>query len=173
MDNQRVFRMSFVSVIAAVVVHLSFASISLARGVQPSTDPIVGTWKLNPALTQRSPGMPIPPPPQRSETYRQDDNGVIELAVMTTNPDGTATTSKLTFSARGGVVTQQGAASGQMLIETRIAPGDWLVTYLANGVQFLTMRKTVSSDGKTMRQVVTGVTSQGTSFEGQLVFERQ
>ena len=159
---------SFTGVVATVL-----GLFSTLQGWQTSTDPIVGTWKLNPALTQRSPGMPIPPPPQRTETYRQDDNGVIELTVTTTNSNGTATISTLTFSARGGIVTQQAAASGQMLIETRIAPGDWLVTYLANGVQFLTMRKTVSSDGKTMRQVVTGVTPQGASFEGQLVFERQ
>ena len=117
--------------------------------------------------------MPIPPPPQRTETYRLDDNGVIELVVTTTSPNGSVTTSTLTFSARGGVVTQQGAPSGQLLIETRIAPGDWLVTYLASGVQFLTMRKTVSADGKTMRQVVTGIGAQGAPFEGILVFERQ
>ena len=71
------------------------------------------------------------------------------------------------------MVTNAVAAAGQMLIETRVGPGDWLVTYLANGVQFLTMRKTVSSDGKSMRQIVTGVTPQGASFEGLLVFDRQ
>ena len=155
------------------LVYLLVTSSSPSLGAQSGRDPIVGVWKLNPALTQRSPGMPIPPPSQRTESYRQDENGVIELTVTTQNPAGTVTTSTLTFNARGGVVSEQRAASGQMLIETRIAPGDWLVTYLANGVQFLTMRKTISADGKTMRQVVTGVTPQGAPFEGQLVFERQ
>jgi hypothetical protein len=117
--------------------------------------------------------MPIPPPSERTETYRQTDSGQIELTVLTPSPNGSTTSSLLVFSARGGVVSQKGAAAGQMLIETRVAPGDWLVTYLANGVQFLTMRKTVSSDGRSMRQIVTGVTPQGASFEGLVVFNRQ
>lgn len=158
---------------AALVVCLSFPWVGRAQVGEASTDPIVGTWKLNPALTKTSPGMPIPPPSQRTETYRQNDTGLIELTVTTPSPNGSGTSSQLAFSARGGVVTQTGAPSGQMLIETRFGPGDWLVTYLANGVQFLTMRKTVSADGKAMRQVVTGFTPQGTSFEGVLVFERQ
>lgn len=119
-------------------------------------------WKLNPTLTKTSSGMPIPPPSERTETYRQDDTGQIELTVTTPSPNASTTSSQLRFSARGRVVTQSGAPGGQMLIETRVAPGDWLVTYLANGVQFLTMRKTVSSDGKSMRQVVAGVGPQGT-----------
>jgi hypothetical protein len=60
-----------------------------------------------------------------------------------------------------------------MLIETRVTPGEWRVTYLANGVQFLTMQKIVSPDGKSMRQVASGLTAQGASFEGVLVFDRQ
>jgi hypothetical protein len=87
----------------------------LAQVGQPSAEPIVGTWRLNPALTKTSPGMPIPPPSQRTETYRQDGNGVIELTVTTSSPNGSATTSTLVFSARGGVVTQQGAAPGPLI----------------------------------------------------------
>jgi hypothetical protein len=117
--------------------------------------------------------MPIPPPSERTETYRQDDPDQIELTVTSPSPNGSTMSRQLAFSARGGVVTQQGTPAGQMLIETRLGPGDWLVTYLANGVQFLTMKKTVSSDGKSMRQVVTGVSPQGTPFEGVLVFDRQ
>jgi hypothetical protein len=117
--------------------------------------------------------MPFPPPQQRTEVYRQTDSGQIALTVTTSNSNGSATTSNLTFSARGGMVTQENAPSGQQLVETRVAPGEWRVTYLANGVQFLTMQKLVSPDGKTLRQTMTGVTPQGKSFEGVLVFERQ
>ena len=144
-----------------------------AQNVTPAVDPIVGTWKLNPTLTTVSPGMPFPAPSQRTEVYRQMDSGQIELTVTTPNPNGSATTARLVFSARGGVVTQEGASGGQMLIETRVKPGEWRVTYLANGVQFLTMQKVVGADGMSMRQVVTGVSPQGAAFEGVLVFERQ
>jgi hypothetical protein len=159
------------AMVAAVLLVLTTFS-SWAQ-TSPPADPIIGTWKLNPALTKTSPGMPIPPPSERTETYRLDAAGQIELTVATPSRNGSTTSSQLVFSARGGVVTRKGAAAGQMLIETRVGPGDWLVTYLANGVQFLTMRKTVSSDGKSMRQIVTGVTPQGASFEGLLVFDRQ
>ncbi len=136
-------------------------------------DPIIGAWKLNPAATKVSPGMPFPPPSQRTEVYRHTDSGQIALAVTTPGQSGSATTSNLAFSARGGLVIQDNAPPGQMLIETRVAPGEWRVTYLANGVQFLTMHKLVSPDGKTMTQTVTGETPQGARFEGVLVFDRQ
>jgi hypothetical protein len=58
-----------------------------------------------------------------------------------------------------------------MLIETRIGPGEWRVTDLADGVQFRTMHKIVSPDGQSMRQTVTGETPQGMRFEGVLVCE--
>ena len=150
-----------------------FAGPVWVQSAQEQPDPIIGTWKLNPAETRVSPGTPFPPPAQRTEVYRQTDSGRIALAVTTPNSNGPATTSTLTFSARGGTVTQENAPPGQQLVETRVAPGKWRVTYLANGVQFLTMQKVVSPDGKTMRQTITGITPQGKSFEGVLVFERQ
>lgn len=152
---------------------LILAGTAWGQGAPGQSDPIIGTWKLNPAATRVSPGMPFPPPPQRTEVYRQTESGQIALTVTTPNSNGSATTSTLTFSARGGTVAQENAPPGQQLVETRVAPGEWRVTHLANGVQFLTMQKVVSPDGKTMRQTITGVTLQGKSFEGVLVFERQ
>jgi len=139
----------------------------------PTLDPLIGAWKLNPAATKVSPGMPFPLPTQRTEVYRQTDSGRITLAVTTLTQSGSATTSNLAFSARGGLVTQDNAPPGQVLIETRVAPGEWRVTYLANGIQFLTMHKVVTPDGKTMTQTVSGETPQGARFEGVLVFDRQ
>jgi hypothetical protein len=120
-----------------------------------------------------SAGAPLVPPAQRTEVYRQKDPDQIELVVTTTAADGTITTSTLVFSARGGLVTQENALAGRMLIETRIAPSEWLVSYLANGVQYLTMRKAVSTDGKIMRQSFADVNEHGEAWEGLLVFERQ
>ena len=146
---------------------------SLVLGAQPAADPIVGTWRLNPALTKVSPGMPIPPPSARTEVYRQTADDRIELTVTSPNPGGASATTRLVFSRLGGVVAQENAAPTQMLIETRISPGHWRVTYLSNGVQFLTMEKSVSPDGRTMQQKVTGLTPKGDPFEGVLVFDRE
>jgi hypothetical protein len=136
-------------------------------------EPVLGTWKLNPAGTRASPGAPLVPPSQRTETYRLTDAGDIELALATTAADGATSTSTLVFSARGGVVRQPGAPAGPMLVETRLGPREWLVTYLADGTQFMTMRKVISADGRTMRQHVSGVVPGGRPWDGQLVFERQ
>ena len=159
--------------VSVALLCLGPASSAWTQGAQPSADPIIGTWKLNPAATKAPPGIPFAAPAQRTEVYAQKDSGQIALTVTTQNANGSATTSTLVFSGRGGVVTQEGAPPGQMLIETRIAPGEWRVTYLANGVQYLTMLKVVSQDGKTMLQTLTAVSPQGASFEGVLVFDRQ
>ena len=159
---------------AAIVMGCAAAmSPTFVQGQQPGPDPIVGTWKLNPAHTHTSGPVPILPPAQRVEVYRQTDTGHIALSITTTASDGTTTTSNMLFSARGGVVTQQSPADGQMLVETLVVPGEWLATYLAKGVQYLTMRKVVSANGRTMRQTFAGMTPQGRSFEGSLVFDRQ
>ena len=162
-----------VLVAASLMFGMAPTSTTWAQGPQPSADPIIGTWKLNPAHTRASPGMPVVAPAQRTEVYRQTDTGQITLAVTTIAAGGATTTSNLVFNARGGVVTQENAPAGRMLIETRVAPGEWRVTYLANGVQYLTMQKVVSPDGKAMRQTITGFTPQGGTFEGLLVFDRQ
>ena len=109
----------------------------------------------------------------RTETYRLTSAHDIELVLSTTAADGAPSTSTVVFSARGGVVRQQGTPAGQMLVETRLGPREWLVTYLANGTQLMTMRKVVSEDGKTMRQTASGLNAAGQPWEGLLVFERQ
>ena len=44
---------------------------------------------------------------------------------------------------------------------------------LADGAQYMTMRKVISEDGRLMRQSVTGMGPGGQSWDGLLVFERQ
>ena len=113
---------------AAIVMGCAAAmSPASAQGQQPGPDPIVGTWKLNPAHTHTSGPVPILPPAQRVEEYRQTETGHIALSITTTASDGTTTTSNMLFSARGGVVTQQSPSEGQMLVETLVVPGEWLV----------------------------------------------
>ena len=59
-----------------------------------------------------------------------------------------------------------------LLIETLVAPGEWLVTYMQDGRQYGTLRKVVSADGKTMRETFKG-TVQGQSLEIAVVVDRQ
>ena len=63
----------------------------------------------------------------------------------------------IVWPASGGAVqyVQGTPTPGETLVETRLAPGDWLVTYMREGAQYETMCKVVSADGRTLRQTYT------------------
>jgi hypothetical protein len=144
------------------------------QDLKEKPDPLIGTWKLIPSASKASPESPTQIPAQRTEVYRLTDSGQIEFAILRPNGStGAVTTSNFTFSARGGLATRSNPIPGGMTIETRVAPGEWLVTHLRDGVQVGVMRKLISPDGKTMRQTVTGLTPEGKPYERVMVFERQ
>jgi hypothetical protein len=135
-------------------------------------DPIIGTWKLNLSKSQlpQLPGLPK----EQTETYREASPGRIELALSRLSGDGVPANVTLVWPSTGGVVEyQQGSGpKGELLIETLVAPGEWLVTYMQDGRQYGTLRKVVSADGKTMRETFKG-TVQGQSLEIAVVVDRQ
>ena len=144
------------------------------QDLREKPDPIIGTWKLIPTASKASPESPVQIPAQRTEVYRLTDSGQIEFAILTpSGSTGAVTTSNFTFSARGGLATREKPVAGVITIETRVAPGEWLVTHLRDGVQTAIMRKLISPDGKTMRQTATGLTTDGKPYERVMVFERQ
>jgi hypothetical protein len=108
------------------------------------------------------------------EDYSELDTGQIELTLTRTVADGTSSVSRLTWPAQGGAVTfLQGDPRGRSLVETLIASGEWYVTYMRNGKQYLTVHKAVSKDGKTLLQTYKGEDSSGKPIETTLIFDRQ
>ena len=163
-------RAIFWSVVAVV---LAVAGHALAQ--QGDRDyPIVGTWVLNLEESSFVEGGNYPPPRQQTEIYELLDSKFMQLTLTRLTADGSSTTNKLMWPASGGVLRrEQGAAPvDEMLIETRIAPGDWLVTYMEAGAQVLTMHKVVSPDGQKMRQTLT-IYVDGERREAVQVFDRQ
>jgi hypothetical protein len=112
-------------------------------------------------------------PKSQTEIYRQAGPGQIEL-VFSRVIDGPAVEITLVWPAAGGAVALRSGTRPpeETLVETRLAPGDWLVTYMMKGEQYGTMRKTVSADGKTMRQTFHGVV-EGKPVEIVAVLDRQ
>ena len=96
------------------------------------------------------------------------------MTITRTRDDGSKDSSKRSWPTNGGI-TEPGGASGGIvsMIETHMAPGEWLVTYLQNGKQGATMHKVISKDGKTMRQTIRGFDAEGKPFEQLQVFDRQ
>lgn len=149
---------------------LQLAGIAMAQpaGVEP--EPLIGSWRLNASASQIPAGAPqLLFPTQRTETYRRLESGRLQLTIQ----DGPSVPETLTWPAHGGIIDDGGPPSDEMIIETFIVPGEWRVTYLSKGSQYLTMRKVVSADGKRMRQEFRGEEAQGRSFEALLVFDRQ
>jgi hypothetical protein len=135
-------------------------------------DPIVGTWTLDRSQSQFPIVTGVPRGKDQTESY-QEANGRIELRLVRILEDGAQVVGRLTWSTGGGIVqvVEGPVSSGESYVETRLIAGDWLVTYLLDGRQYGTMRKTVSPDGRTMHQHFRGVV-QGATIDVQQVFTR-
>jgi len=119
------------------------------------SDPITGTWKLD----VESSKFFLPPPKEQTEVYRELATGEIEMSLTRVQSDGASRTTKLTWPAGGGAVHDPDGhiPKGETYVETLLGPGEWFVTYMRNGKQYLTMHKVISRDGQTMRQTIKGL----------------
>ena len=161
------------SMIALVAVLSGGAMALSAQESAGKSDPIIGTWKLNVAQST-FPRKDIPSPREQTEHY-SEVSGRIHLTIGRTMSDGSSDPRRLSWPATSGVVAvDEGRplSEGQSIVETLLAPGDWYVTYMRNGQQYLTMHKVVSKDGKTMRQIMKGL-AQGKPYEQTQILERQ
>ena len=136
-----------------------------------AADPMIGTWKLDVGSSK----FVLPPPKEQTEVYKELASGEIELVLTRVQSAGAATSTRLTWPASGGVVHDPDARlpKGETLVETLLGPGEWLVTYMRNGTQYLMMHKVISQDGNTMRQTIKGLDPQGRPAEQDQVLRRQ
>jgi hypothetical protein len=146
-----------------------------------AADPIIGTWKLNVEKTRelnsgksQNPESAADTIKEQTEVYRNLDSERIEITLTRTRTDGTSSVSKLVWPAQGGAVTfLQGDPRGRSLVETLIAPGEWYVTYMREGKQYMTLHKAVSKDGKTLRQTFKYLDRDGKLLEGTTIYDKQ
>jgi len=137
-------------------------------------DPLIGTWKLDKNKSNIHSSMATTIPDDLVENYREIDDGLIEYKSEGTQPDGTANTNKYTWPIQGGQVERTPPLTdGLEYVEILVAPGDWYVAVLQNGVQVFLMRKTISTDGKNMYQTRSGINEQGEVVESKLFYIRQ
>ena len=144
-----------------------------------AADPIIGTWVLNSTKTaeyEKSLNLTPADPStfrwsSRTGAYKELEPGLIELTLTETVSDGSTEVSKVIWPAQGGIAEEE--SSGQILIvETRVAPGEWYVTRIQDGKQIQLMHKVVSEDEKNLRITIEGVGEWG-SYKGGMVFDRQ
>jgi hypothetical protein len=150
-----------------------FLTVFALAGSLWAADPIVGTWKLNVAKSN------IPPsetPKERIEVYREINAGLMEYTGSGTNADGSAITGTYTWPRQGGTakrVSPDPLPKGESIVETLIEPGNWCASFLEGGSQTSIILKTISKDGKTMRQILRFLDAKGKMTEVLSVFERQ
>ena len=149
-----------------------FLSVLSLPSILFAVDPIIGTWKMNPAKSK----FPSPQLAQKEQTevYREIGNGRIELTYRNINNDGALTLEVFIFPAQGGTAeVVKGANAGRSYIETKINSNEWYATCLENGKQLWVLHKAVSKDGNTLVKTSREIDEQGNSLEYHLVLERQ
>ena len=154
--------------ILAVCVITTFPSHAFAQG----PNPLIGTWKVNLAKSTYSPGPPPKSPATR--TYTQNGDGLKLVSSGGVNADGSAQTT-LSWAAHfdGKDYPMVGATGADMMTVTMVGAStmDW--TGKKGGKVAVTIRFTVSKDGKTMTSWEGGSTNAGLPRSNFLVYDKQ
>ena len=156
-------------VVLALGVVLGAGVVSLSA---QGSDPRVGTWKLNVAKSQYSPG----PAPQ-SLTVKVDPSGQGREKVTSefVNADGTRTTVQYTeanFDGKDYPLTGSQFGADTVSLK-RINRWTTERTDKKGSTVIQTLRRVVSQDGKTMTVTTKGTNTQGQAMNNVAVFEKQ
>ena len=134
-----------------------------------TTDARIGTWKLNVAKSQFSPG----PPPQSLMVKVEPSGRGEKVATEGVNADGTRTATQYTASFDGKDYPLTGSQVANTVSLKRVDARTTERTDKKDGTVAQTLRRVVSQDGKTMTVTVKGKNAQGQDVNSTLVFEKQ
>ena len=154
--------------VAAAIWFISTAALS------QSTDPWIGTWKLNVAKSTFNPG-----PPPRSNTVKIEDvaGGGQKQTFDGINAQGTPFHSERVTKFDGADVRLEAVTPQSTAVSTnafrRLSDRSFEVIVRADGKVTSTSRIVVSSDGKTLTQTTTGSNAQGKPVDNTAVWDRQ
>jgi hypothetical protein len=150
------------------------------RATRPATtpvrrDPFIGVWRLSAEKsTYESGGAPR----GFTRTYEDRGNGTIFMTTDVVGGSGTTTRSYLVYR-RDGKPYPESAIGVESIRLVTVKAIDRNTEELAFVVgdkpaeNSTTMRVSISADGRTMTQVLSGKTAQGRAFTNTLVFDKQ
>src|SRR5215467_5297117 len=133
-----------VSGVVAFLAVCLFATSSLSSFAQ--TDPIIGTWKLNPTKSKFSPG---PPPKSITLTYEAAGQGV-KVTVKGTDAEGKPINSQFTANFDGKDYPVSGNPDWDTVAWKRIDAYKSEVSRKKAGKVLSTATRVISNDGKTL-----------------------
>jgi len=133
-----------------------------------TTDPFLGTWKLNVAKSTFDPG----PAPKTGTAVFTASGGNVKVV-----SDGTAATGapahwEYTAGHDGKEYPMTGSPDADTVSLKRINPSTVESTYKKAGKVTLVNTRTVAADGKTMTVTVKGTNAQGQKVNNVLVYEK-
>lgn len=156
--------------IAVVLVTLAAVLVVNSIARTQSSDPWVGTWKINLEKSTFSPG---PKPTSAATVKIEPSAGGIKTTIDGTNPEGqpTHTETVAGFDGKDNPVT--GAPAPMTNALKRIDDRTFEVIGKIDGKPAVTTRVAVAADGKTMTATQTGTNAQGQSVNNVLVLDKQ
>ena len=155
--------------IAVVVLVLTAILVrgSIARA--QSSDPWIGTWKVNLEKSTYSPG----PKPTTAITAKVESfSGGVKITIDGTNPEGKPTHTEVVGAFDGKDNPVRGAPNTTNAF-TRIDDRTFEVAHKIDGKPSITNRVVASADGKTMTGTQTGMNAQGQTVKNVIIFEKQ
>ena len=135
-------------------------------------DPFIGVWKLNPAKSKYESGGP---PTSFTRTYEDRGGGTIFMTTDVTIPQG-STRAYLVYRRDGKPYPEAalGAQAIRMVSVKAIDPHTEDVYFIVNGQTSDTPSTiTISADGMTMTQVVSGRDAKGKAFTNTIVYDKE
>jgi hypothetical protein len=138
----------------------------------PPKDPFIGVWKLNPQKSKYESGGA---PTSFTRTYEDRGGGTIFMTTDVTIPQG-STRAYLVYRRDGKPYPEAavGVESIRMVTITAIDSRTEDVAVIVNGTASQTPSTiTISADGMTMTQVVSGRDAKGKAFTNTVVYDKQ
>jgi hypothetical protein len=162
----KVQRRQFAGVILGAI---ALAAVSVAAAAQ-TTDPVVGTWKLDPAKSTYKPG----PAPKSSTVVIEAAGKGIKVAVDAVNADGSPLKWGFTTLRDG---KEEAPVTGNSLFDTvtasRESANAGTNLYKKGGKLVMTSKVAVGADGKSMTVTTTGTDAKGQAVNNVAHFTRQ
>jgi len=133
------------------------------------SDPLIGTWQLNPAKSKFSPG---PGPKGQLRIYARSGDAE-KLTAKGVDAEGKPTLVQYTANYDGKDYAIHGSSGGDRISLQRVDAFTTVSSQKRAGKAVITTTRVVSSDGKTLKVTSKGTTAQGETIDTVMVFEKR
>jgi hypothetical protein len=154
--------------VASMILGVAALLVAAAANAQ-TTDPIIGTWKLDVAKSSFKPG----PAPKSATVLVEPAGKGIKVSVDAVNADGSPMKWGFTTQRDGKDVPVTGNPAYDAAASTQTGPTAGTTEYKKGGKVVVTSKYALSADGKTMTLTGTGTDPTGQAVHNVSVYTKQ